>query len=252
MRKPGFIALALLCASSAQAQFTIGAGSAFDLGSGSLDQGCLPLAVDGALRVQSGQWLGIADLAIGAAGSLDGGSGTLSLSGDFTRAGGFDAGSGQFRSVDGCGSVGTAFSAGNAFHRLTVSTTSGRTLSLPAGSTQTVRQALTLSGAAGNRLLIRSTAAGSEAFTHLLAGATQAIAFVDVADNHATGQAIAPGPAANYQSVQGDNVQRWFIGTPPGPGVDGIRPIPALGTLGLWLTALLAAGAGALRLRRHG
>ena len=85
----------------------------------------------------------------------------------------------------------------------------------PAGQTQAVAHALAFTGAAGALVTIRSNSAGAAGNLALAGGATQTIDYVDVADNHATVQPIAPGPAASFHSVKGSNSNGWF--QPPGP-----------------------------------
>lgn len=239
-------ALALACGAGAQVR--VGAGSSLDLGSGSLDQGCLPLAVDGTARLQSGQWRGVGSLSIGAGGMLDGGSGTLSLSGDFARTGTFAAGTGRVQVVDGCGLAASAITPDNAFHRLEVTAVQGRLLTLPANAEQTIAGGLVLQGGAGGLLKLRSSVLGQSALLKLQSSAGQSIARIDVADSEASGQPIAPGPASYYQSVKGANVRGWFEGSVPPSASGGAVPVPALSG-GAWL--LLSALAGlALRRRR--
>ena len=99
-----------------------------------------------------------------------------------------------------------------------MTTTSGFLYSFVSGSTQTVTGALSLEGAAANRLTIRSTLDGSEAFLNVQ-GSSSAD-FVDVQDNDATaGNPVTLG--AN--SLKGSNTPGWLTGV----------LVPALGALGL-------------------
>lgn len=242
------LALSIAAALPAHAQLTVGAGSAIYLGNGTLNAGCQSLGVDGRLNIDAGAATGLLHLQVGGSGQLDGGSGTISLSGDYTRAGSFTPGSGLFQSVDGCGATASRFMGDNSFARLTVSTSTGRLWQLPAGSTQSIAQALALTGAAGQLLQIRSSAAGSAANLNLAPGASQLISYVNVQDNHATGQGLAPGAAASFHSVQGSNTQHWFVATDtPGEG-SAARPVP-IGPLAPWLSLALLAAWGVLRRR---
>ncbi len=249
---PALAAIFLAATTSTHAQIAISAGSAWVLGGGTLDQGCTALHVGGTAQVGGGQWTGITDVAVG--GMLHGGNGLLALSGQFGGGGGFAPGTGRVRIADGCGSTAASITAATSFYTLEVATAQGRTLTLPAGATQTIAHRLALGGAAGQWLRLRSSNPGQAALTALLPGASQAIAYVDVADNHATAQPIAPGPAAQYQSVQGSNVQQWFAsagGSPGDPGHPGTAvPVPVLGP---WGVPLLGALLGALgwRARRR-
>ena len=242
---------------SAGAQVTIGAGSALQLGGGNWQGACANLQVDGQLAVQQGQVAGWNNLAIGAVGQIDGGSGVIGVSGNFANGGAFVPGTSEVRSVDGCGATTSAFTGATQFYRLMASTTTGRTLVLQAGFTQTVTGALTLAGAPGNLLRVRSSTPGSAALFDLAPGATQQIGHVDVADNHATGQVIGQGTLASFNSVMGPNTSRWFVPN-AGGGTATVTPVPTLGTwgmlgvvvalvLGAWRRPRLASG---LRARR--
>lgn len=243
-RARGAVGVALaFCALSASAQITIGVGSAVQLGAGVLRAGCLDLRVDGQLALNQGATTGLRNLGIGATGQVDGGSGRLSLSGNFDNAGVFKAGTGEVRSVDGCGIAISTFTGDTRFNRLIVQTSSGRTLALQAGSTLTVQSEFALSGVSGRPLLVRSTVPGFAASVNLLPEATQSIAYVDVADNRATGQVVGQGTPASFNSIMGPNTGGWFIPA-------GSREVAAIPTLGEWALLLLATLLGALGLRR--
>ncbi len=236
-------ALLVMGAGSVMGQVTVGAGSVMNVGSGKLQGGCADLQVAGQLLLGSGQATGWNNLAIGAAGQVNGGSGLISLSGDFSNGGSFTAGTSEVRSVDGCGATRSAFTGSTQFYRLLASTTMGRTLVLQAGFTQTVTGALTLSGAPGNLLQVRSSTPGTAANLNLVPGATQQIGYVDVADNHATGQVIGQGTLASFNSAMGPNTSRWFVPN-AGGGVGTVTPVPTLGGWGmLGVLATLVLGA---------
>ena len=78
-------ALLVMGAGSVMGQVTVGAGSVVNVGSGSMQGGCADLQVDGQLLLGSGQTTGWNNLAIGAAGQVNGGSGLISLSGNFAK-----------------------------------------------------------------------------------------------------------------------------------------------------------------------
>lgn len=206
-------ALAVLlfaAAPPAFAQISLEAGASLALGNGTLDHGCTALEINGTAQVQGGQWNGISHVVIGAGGSLHGGTGTVALAGQFSGGAGFTPGTGTVRIADGCNATSASIQNATHFHTLEATTTQGRTLTLPSDAAQTIAHRLVLNGAAGQLLRIRASTPGIAAFTALAQGASQSVAYVDVVDNHATAQVIAPGPAANYHSVQGSNVQRWF------------------------------------------
>jgi len=83
--------------------------------------------------------------------------------------------------------------------------TPGITLTLLSGSTQYVSGALTLTGAAGSELRIRSTAAAPKASFNV--SGTHDITYINVQDNSATGTTL------NAAASAGSNTSRWTFGT---------------------------------------
>lgn len=190
---------------------TVEAGAQLSLGNGQMSLGCGDLVVGGQVSVESGEATGIGTVDI-PGGSLDGGSGVVSLSGNWTNSGSFTAGSGQVRVVDGCGFATSNLAGDNNFNDFSVTSTIGKLLAVAAGSSQFFASALTLQGAVGNLLLIRSSVPGQQVFFSLAAGGDQSIFAVDVRDNDASGgQALAPGAPGSYQSVDSGNNENWFI-----------------------------------------
>jgi fibronectin-binding autotransporter adhesin len=100
----------------------------------------------------------------------------------------------------------TATFAGlSSFYNL-AATTPGITLTLTIGSTQTVTGNLTLTGAAGNLIALRTTTAGTRAFLKSLGSAS--LSYLDVKDNSATGTVL--NAAASTDS--GNNLN-WVFAT---------------------------------------
>ncbi len=229
--------LALLATvGSAHAAVTVGAGSRIDFGDARADFGCSDLTIAGSAGVGTAQLGGIDSVTVNSGATLAGGSGSLALTGDFAVAGGFDPGSGAVAIGDGCGNTTSLVSGSQRFSRLAVTTTTSKQLTLTAGATTQIAPGpLTLTGAAGNLLAIRSTVAGQPAFINLSGG--QAIAYVDVADNNATGATLAPGLPAASHSVNSGNVYNWF---------DFLTAIPTL-TLPAMVGLALLLGGIALR-----
>jgi hypothetical protein len=266
-RLPGCALLAI--APLVQAgQWQIGAGSRVDFGDAAVNLGCGDLKVLGDAAASASRLGGIGMLDIGGTGSLMAGSAQLALSGDFVRSGSFDAGSSTVSIVDACPGSTSRVSGGTVFQHLTVASSTGRTLELAAGQATTVLGRLTLQGAQGQLLKLRSSSAGTPA--QLSATAQQSVQFVDVADNRATGEVIAFGKPDQFQSQAGGNLFRWFQfdaqGQDQGGGNTGntgntgtdIRQVPTLSALGAAvLGALLALAALAhtpvlRRKRQHG
>lgn len=122
---------------------------------------------------------------LGIAGSLSGESGTISLSGDWNNAGMFDAGTGAVNINDGCGVSASTVIGTNGFYDWSVATSSGKQLNFSAGEFQYVSNAVVFNGTAGNLLRIRSSVADSPGFFQLSESGSQNVNYVDVRDNHA-------------------------------------------------------------------
>jgi hypothetical protein len=204
------------------AGLVVGSGGVVHLGSGSLTLGCT-------------------DLDIAAGGELHADQGAIQLAGNWIADGLFDPGSGTVAIVDGCTTPeASTISGDNAFYDFTATTADGKHLIFLAGSTQTIADHLELSGAPGNLLAIRSTSAGVAASLNLAGAGTQLIDYVDVQDNHATGQHLAPGPPSAFDSIDSGNTLGWF---------ESYAAIPALSFAGLALLAavLVVLAVGVLR-----
>jgi len=218
--------LALLPGAALAANLTLTGGTTQTVPAGGLDLDC------GNVLIQSGA-------------TLNGGTGTLALGGDWNNQGTFNRGTGTVAITDqDCapGAVST-LSGTTYFHNLTGGTANGHALVFESGQQQSVANNLELRGASGNRLVIRSTTPGIEAFLHLDESGTQSIDWVDVQDNHApiTGQHLALGLPSAFNSVDGGNNFRWFLNIPAGGAVQGIPTLSQLGLLVLVMVLALAA-----------
>lgn len=154
---------------------------------------------DGSLKVPN-------DIAIN--GTLMVGIGSISIGGSWANNGVFTAGTGTVTFIDGTSPA--SLSGTNTFYNLKAVTTTGKQINFEAGKTQTVANSLTLQGASGNLLKLRSTASGQQALINLQSSGTQSITYVDVKDHSASGQYLAPGPPASFNSIDSGNNTRWF------------------------------------------
>jgi len=223
-----------LTLSPAGAQLTVGAGATVNLGTGTLDLGCQSLSAAGIFGVGGGTLNQALDVTIPVGGTLNGETGTLNVGGDWDNSGTFNAGSGTVNFVDDCSQTLATISGDSTFSTLNLNTTSGKTYELASGSTQTVSGSISLTGDSTlNRLVLRSTTGSSEASFNVTG--SQNIAFVDVTDNHATGDTMTAGPG----SVDGGNTDGWFIGT----------VVPALPWVGLAVLAFVMVWSGRLARR---
>lgn len=140
----------------------------------------------------------------------DSGSYDLILSSDFLNSGAFAPQSGTVIFT------GTSTLSGSTTFYNFEDTTPGTVLIFPAGVVTTVANNLTLSGAAGNLVILKSTTGGSQAKLNVGAVANFSIASVNVEDNNAVGQALTASASTN-----GGNTTRWTFGTTKtwvGPG----------------------------------
>ena len=224
------------CAASAQG-IMVSAGSVISLGAGSITAGCGDLTVAGTLNLDSGSVSLIDSVAINP-GTINGGSGALSLSGDWTNAGTFNAQTSQVNIVDDCGTAASTISGDTDFYGFSATSSAGKQLQFAAGSTQSFGSSLTLAGSGSNRLTVRSTAAGSPAFLVLADSASQNVQYVDVADSDASrGAAIALGDPASFNSVDSGGLVNWFVDViQSGPVPVNTLPLPML----ILLAAMLA------------
>ena len=233
------IAVLLILASVAQVQagmVVVGSGANMDAGQGQLLLACNNLEVAGGL---GGHATGARDVSIVSGGSLS--THQLSFSGDWDNAGQV-AVPGLVRWQDGCNVLDAQMTGSTGFSALEISTTNGRTVRLEASTTQQISDSLVLQGAAGARLLMRSSVPGQQAGLALAPGGGQSIAFVDVADiDSSGGQALAPGGAGLLNSLDSGNNINWFH------GVLSAVAIPTLGLMGTMLLILLIALMGAGR-----
>ena len=238
-RLAGPSALAILVVSLATAtsamQLTIGAGSSLDLGTNEVRLGCGDLAVAGTLFVGIAGVSQARDFSIDPGGIVNAGLGKLEVAGDWSNAGTFNAGTSTVRLLDGCERSSAVVSGNTDFADLLILTGTGKLYRFASGSTQTVIGTLTMLGAPGNLLRIRSTGEAGVAFFDLRG--LQSVDYVDVENNVVTGGNGELGP----NSVKGPNTGGWSLAG---------AVVPGLGALGLTLL-VLALVAGSRRILRR-
>ena len=166
------------------------------------DLGCASLVVAGSFAVGNGTVDQALDVTISLGGNLDGGNGTLNITGNWDNSAGgtFNAGTGSVNLVDGCGQTSASIASNDAFSVLTMSTSTGKTFRVDHTSGLVVVTQLSISGTAGNVLVLRSTSPGVQATLNV--GLTTDVDFVDVQDiKFASGVILGPN------SVIGSNVE---------------------------------------------
>jgi hypothetical protein len=220
-----------LFAGAAHADLVVPSGGSYALNGGSTDLACTDLIVAGAFTVDSGSITGVRNVEIQAGGSISVTSGTLSLSGNWSNAGTFTAGSGFVNFVDlaGCATSGGAISGNTTFANLSIVTAIGKTYLIASGSTQTIAQQLTIQGAPGLPLVLRGATPGQPAYLALVGN--QFTSNFGAADLVAIGNWVAPNQT---NAINGTGVVRIF-GDPNAP-----IPTMPLGALALLAFALIA------------
>lgn len=237
------IFIGVLLASVAQASITIPAGGSLSLTSGAMDMGCTDITVAGNMQVGSAPVTGVRNVTIQAGtspdGTLDGGSGSITLAGNWSNSGTFIPGTSSVFFVDDSGCATSSTLSGNTtFNNLSLVSNIGKVYTISPDATQAVLQALTIRGTLSSPIQITSGNPGNPGYINLALAGTQNISHVGVSDNWATGQHLAP--LLNNEGGTG-NSHRWF-----GNQMNSNVPIPALGAGGIGLLALLLAGLGML------
>lgn len=231
-----------LFASAALAQFVVPSGAAVQLNGAALDLAGTALQVGGTFGVGSGSIVNATDILIANTGLLNGGSGTITLSGNWSNLGGFVGGTSSVFFVDG--PPASAVSGNSTFHNASFVSTNGKSYVFAVGSTQSINGLLTILGTAAQGIQFKSSTAGQVAFIDLLPGGSQNIDFVGVSNVHAIGQHLAP--TKTNDGGTGDAVG-WFGSS--GGGGGAVRPTPALSPTSLFLLALMLIGVATMRRR---
>ena len=219
------------------ADLNIGVGGSFDLGGGAMDLGCTDVVVGGTLNLSGGSLTNVRSLTIQSSGILNAGSGSITLAGDWSNQGNFNAGTGSVNFVDAPACATTSTISGNSnFYRLSIVSNSGKLYRFASGSSQTVGNQLTLLGSAALPLRIEASTAGS--FANINLAGNQVMANLAVRDMTASGQWLALGLS---NQASGGNTINWF----------GFPIVPTLSSTALAALALsLAALAQTQRRRR--
>lgn len=134
-------------------------------------------------------------------------SGTMAVGGTFLRSGGtFTHNSGTV-SITAAGTGIQWVQGSTTFNNLTSTCTTARTVQFAAGTTQTVGGTLTMNGASGQLLKLRSSTAGS---TWSIAPTTRSVSYVDVQDSINT---VSPAISPSNSTNSGNNTL-WFPTAP--------------------------------------
>lgn len=143
---------------SAHAQISIPPGGSLSLPPGAqLQLSCGQLDVQGTLDMGNAQIASAGQVNIGQGGTLNAGQGTLSVSNGWANSGSFQAGSSTVAFNDSCGAGSITITGQTVFHNLTLTSTTGQTFVLAAGSTITVNGTLSLQGSPSHPLQLISS-----------------------------------------------------------------------------------------------
>jgi hypothetical protein len=205
IRKIGFCLFLGALHTCVLAGMTVPAGASFNVGPGAtLDLSCSDFTVLGNASVGTGQ-IKASNLQIGSGGVLDGGQGTVQVSGSWSNAGQFNAGTGTVLITDQCATGPVTITGATTFNNLTLRATTNNGFQLPAGQHITVTGTLTLQSSTGGPLQLGSN--GLPAYIDLAPGATvvgvgnYVSASVQVG---AAGAALASGvPALGWRALMG-------------------------------------------------
>jgi hypothetical protein len=230
----------------AQAQVMVPAGASIALNGGTLDPAGSDVQVAGTLALGAGNLQNAKNVSISSGGNIAGGSGSLSLFGDWSNLGSFTAGTSIVNFVDGSTTLANV-SGSTAFDNASFVSNDGKTYAFAVGSTQSISGTLTILGTPAQGIQFKSAAAGQVANINLAPTGSQNIQYVGVSDVHATGQHLAPTLTNDGGS---GNALGWFGNGTGGNGNGNPAPTPMLSSLILLLLTLLIA-ASAFLFRRN-
>lgn len=154
-------------------------------------------------------------------GSVNSNNNSLTVTGDYTNAGTYTAGSSTIAIAGNFSNTGTytantstvnlnggnqTISGATTFYNLTKTVATATTLTFPSGTTQTITNTLTLQGAVGQLLSLRSSSGGSQ--WSIDPQGTRTTSYLDVQDsNNTNGTAISGGGT----SVNSGNNTNWTL-----------------------------------------
>ena len=238
------IALAFALIPAGHASILVPAGGQYSTGGGQTDLSCTDVIVAGTLFVAGGALLNVRHLTVQPGGTIDGGSGTIQVGGNWSNGGTFVAGTSSVRFDDSCGLTSATVDGNTVFFNARFVSTAGKNYAFQAGTTQTIAGLLEILGTSAKPIQFRSNAFGQVANVNLVSQGTQSILHVGVTDVWATGQHLAPDQA---NEGGGGNALNWFGMSPEVV----TEPIPALGDFALLALTALLAGSAVLNLRRR-
>jgi hypothetical protein len=215
------LALAVAFAALAHADLNVPSGSTIDLAGGDLDLACTDLTVAGTLALGSGRVLNARNVSIAAGGLIQAGSGSITLAGNWSNAGDFQAGTSRvtFTDIAGCSTTSTV-TGNTTFYVLALISNSGRVINFAPGSAQNVLQQIIIAGSAASPIILQSSSSTNLASINLTG--SQSISNVGVNNVQAIGQWLAIGQS---NALVSGLAPRWFG---EGPQVPTLPPFALL------------------------
>ena len=131
------LALTLRCIPGYCAGISVGDGASFNVGNATIELNCLDLETAGQFVLGTGSVNGVNLVSIEGTGELNGDAGTLRFSGDWWNAGAFNPAQSSINVQDGCGVNESMMLGDTGFYNFSATTSTGKTLSIEAGSLQT-------------------------------------------------------------------------------------------------------------------
>ncbi len=151
----------------ARADFEIPTGGFMSLADGGLDLGCTDLIVGGMLQTNSAPVTNVRNVIIQSGGTIDAGSSVISVGGNWSNSGTFNAGTSQVAFSDICGVNPAVVSGNTTFYDVSFTSSSGKTWQFASGSTQTIAHFLSIQGTTPNPLQFASTVPGAGHFAFM-------------------------------------------------------------------------------------
>lgn len=168
------------------------------------------------------------------AGTLSAGANSITVGGNWSNSGTFNAGTGTVIFNDNT-KVST-ISGSSTFFNFS-STTAGKQITFTAGTTQTISGTLTLTGASGNLIVLRSTVSGSQ--WSINPQGSRSVSFVDVKDSNNTNATAINA----ITSTDSGNNTNWNFGTVDHFVITGSASQDAGSSNQLTITAVDSVGA---------
>lgn len=189
---------------------TIDAGSVWSSDDATIDLDCASLTNMGTWQTDDAQVHALGRMENN--GTFSAADAWVQAGSDWINAGSFLAGTSRVVFDDSCDAVEARLEGASTFWQLELTTAAGKIYRLQDSQTQSVSQALRVTGVSGQHLMLRSTVPGVRANLAVNPGASQVIDWVAVADLAApNGSAwLADGPPEAFNAIDAGNNYRWF------------------------------------------